>query len=84
MIISNKYVVVTKIVEEEKEGFQEVKIQDSSFYKGKIKLLPQVPVFMCDRQIVVGDVIVFSPYSPDTKDVEGDKFVLIDDILAVL
>lgn len=84
MIISSKYILVEKIVEEESDGFHEVKIQDTSFYKGKVKQLPSVSVSIGNRNIEVGDIVLFSPYSPDTKDIEGDKFVLIEDLLAVL
>lgn len=87
MQISNHFVVVEKL-EEKKEGLQLVELQDSSTFKGKVKYLPEIPVYIGNKQICVGDAVLFSKYSPDTQDVElGEeklKFIKIEDILAVL
>lgn len=88
MKISINYIVVEKIVEEKKEGFQAVEVQDSFVYKGKVVNLPDPPVYIGNEQIKIGDVIMFAKYSPDTfeMEVEGQKvkFVNVSDILAIL
>lgn len=88
MNISNNYIVVEKIEEPKNNGFQIVKVQDSSTFKGKIKFVPEIPVFLGNQRIVIGDVILFAKYSPNTHDIEDDelklKFVKTEDVLAVL
>jgi co-chaperonin GroES (HSP10) len=88
MDISVHYVLVKKVEEPKTEGFQAVEIQDSFVYKGKIVRLPGMPVHMSNRQIAVGDVVLFAKYSPDTVEIEIEgekqKFVKIIDLLAVL
>lgn len=88
MMISNNYVLVARHEEEKKEGFQAVEVQDNFVYKGKVLQVSEAPVFMGNRQVGPGDVILFAKYSPDTHllDLEGDevKFVSVKDILAVL
>jgi co-chaperonin GroES (HSP10) len=88
MDISNKYVVVEKLEEEVKDGFQTVDVQDNFVYKGKVKILPSMPVFMTDTQLKIGDTVLFAKYSPDTHEVDLDgqkiKFVAISDLLAML
>lgn len=89
MEISATHVLVKKVDEPKKEGeFQAVEIQDSFVYKGRIHRLPGETVYVGNRPISVGDVIVFAKYSPDTVEVELEgeklKFVKRSDILAVL
>lgn len=87
MQISNKYIVVEKFIEEKKEGFQIVEIQDNYVYKGKIKMLPEISVYIGNKQLAIGDIILFAKYSPDTQEIEIDnnklKFIRIEDILLV-
>jgi len=83
MQISNKYIVVEKLEEEAKEGFKAVEVQDNFVYKGRVKLLPEIPVYLDNKQLAVGDIVVWAKYSPDTHDFEGDKFISINDLLAV-
>lgn len=82
--ISSKYVVVEKFIEPVQEGFQEVKVQDSSVYKGTVAELPEVPVFISNHQVAIGDVVIFAKYSPDTHEIEDKKFVRVEDLLKVL
>jgi co-chaperonin GroES (HSP10) len=86
MQISNNYIAVERIEEEEKEGFQAVKVQDSSTYTGKVIHIPEAPVFLGNTPVVPGDTILFAKYSPDTHDIEHEgkkmKFVSVRDILA--
>lgn len=88
MQISNKYIVVEKLQEEAKEGFTAVEIQDSLVYKGKIVGLPEIPVYMGNTQVQVGQVVLFAKYSPDTHEIDLDgkkvKFVAINDLLAIV
>lgn len=87
MQISNNYIVVEKLVEEEKSDFKVVSIQDSSLYKGKVINIPEVPVYLGNKQLAIGDVILFAKYSPDTHEIELEgkkvKFISTKDILAI-
>ena len=86
MQVSNNYIVVEKHEEPPKEGFQTVDVVDSSLFKGRVTHIPEVPVFMGNERVGVGDIILFSKYSPDTHEIEIDgkklKFVATRDILA--
>lgn len=86
MQVSNNYVCVEKVEEEKKEGFQSVEVTDSSLFTGKITHIPEGPVFIGNTRLGVGDVILFSKYSPDTHEVDYQgkklKFVSTRDILA--
>ncbi len=88
MQISNHYIVVEKLEEEKKEGFQTVEVQDNFIYKGKVTHIPECPVFMGNKQVAPGDVVMFAKYSPDTHEIKEDgktmKFIKTDDVLAVL
>lgn len=88
MQIHNNRVVIEKVEEEKKEGFQEVKVQDSSTFKGRVVALPEQPVWIGNKQLEKGDVLIFAQNSPDTHlipDWEGKevKFILVADILAI-
>lgn len=87
MNISNNYVCVERIEEPPKEGFQTVEVQDNFLYRAKVHILPEIPVFMGNRRLGVGEVVLFAKYSPDTHEIEHEgkklKFVSIRDILAV-
>lgn len=89
MQISNNYIVVEKVEEEVKEGFQTVSVQDSSVYKGKVITLPEAPVCMGNKFVTIGDIVLFAKYSPDTHEIDLEngkkvKFVKTSDVLAVL
>lgn len=81
-ILGNR-VLVSKVEEEVKEGFQTVEVQDSFVYKGKIEQIGD-PHF----EFTEGDIILFAKYSPDTHEIshEGKTYKVVDvkDILAVL
>ncbi len=85
MQISNKYIVVEKLEEEQKEGFKTVEVQDDYVYKGKVVKGGSITNGMT---IQLGDTVLFAKYSPDTQEVDLNgkkvKFVAISDILAVL
>ena len=90
-IIGNR-VLVSRVEEEQKEGFQTVEVQDSFVYKGVVEQVggeafgaTSTPYM---QSVHVGDKILFAKYSPDTHEVEDEgvkkKIVLISDILAIL
>lgn len=83
MILNSNYVLIEKIEEKKEEGFQTVEVQDSFVYKGKVKATPACPCYVDNHGLQVGDIVLFAKYSPDTHEIDGDKFVLIKDILAV-
>lgn len=89
--ISAQYVVVKKYNEPKKEGFQTVEPADNFVYKGEVVMLPDEPVYISNRQLLPGSIILFAKYSPDTFEVEDEqlhegkvKFVKRSDILAVI
>lgn len=88
MQVSNNYVAVEKIFEPEKEigDFKTVDVTDESLFKGRVKYLPEAPVFIGNEHLAIGDVIFFAKYSPDTHEIEHEgeilKFINVRDILA--
>lgn len=88
MKVSNNYIAVEKFTEPTKEGFTEVEVQDNFIYKGVVTHLPECPVYVGNEPIIVGSVVLFAKYSPDTHDIKDGgkemKFVSTKDILAVL
>lgn len=88
MQVSNNYIVVEKYYEPEPDGgsFQTVDVQDESTFKGLVKFLPEMPIFLGNTQIAIGDIILFSKYSPDTHEIEHEgqtlKFINTRDLLA--
>lgn len=88
MKISIDRVVVERIEEEKKEGFEVVNVQDSFTYKGKVVNIPEAPVYMGNTPVQMGDVVLFAKYSPDSHELEIEgkklKFVKVEDLLAVV
>ena len=88
MQISFKHVLLEKAQDEVRDGFQTVEPTDSFIYKGKVIGLPSVPVYVSDRHLLLGDIVLFAKYSPDTIELDLEdhkvKFVRIEDLLAVL
>jgi len=82
MVISNKYIVVEKLEKQKTEGYEVVEVQDDFVYKGKVKLLPDIPVYIGNHQLVIGDVVIWTKYSPNTFEIDDCKYVLIDDLLS--
>lgn len=72
-----KCILVSKVEEEAKEGFQTIQVQDSFVYKGKVE---DVTLQATEAGIKVGDIVIFKKYSPDTDDVEleGKKYKVVD------
>lgn len=88
MNITNNYIVVEKYEEPLTDGFQAVKMQDSSSFKGKVVFIPEAPIFFGNKQLAIGDMVLFAKYSPNTHDIEHEgkilKFVKSEDLLAIL
>lgn len=96
MQIIGARVLVSKVEEEQTEGFKTVEVQDSFVYKGKVEQIgiPALPTWSEDAESVVypsltvGSVVIFAKYSPDTQELthEGKtyKVVALEDILAVI
>ena len=83
--INSKYVVVKKYITPKAEGdFTVAQVIGDEVWKGVIVELPDQPVFLGNRQLVIDDVVIFTPYSPDTYKIEDLKFVAISDLLKVL
>ena len=95
MIILGDRILVSKITEEKKEGFQAVEVQDSFLYKGKVEQVgqgPSMPVEYSGTNYVApgiteGSIVLFAKYSPHTQmiNVEGEEMKVIrtEDIIAI-
>ena len=82
-ILGNR-VLLSKIVEEKKEGFSTVEIQDSFIYKGRVEQISgDVEQFSGCEALEIGVVVYFAKYSPHTQDIEGMKVVRLEDIIAI-
>ncbi len=85
MQIAHGRVVVEKVIEEPKEGYQEVQVQDSSTFKGRVVQGEYSSITM---NFKVGDILLFAQNSPDTHLIQHEgkeiKFIRVEDILAVL
>lgn len=89
-ILGNR-VLVSRVEEEKKEGFQTVEVQDNFVYKGKVEQtgFPIIKDNLFKNLIIdVGSIILFAKYSPDTQEIKHEgqdmKIINVDDILAVL
>lgn len=86
-MLSDNYILVGKVPEETKEGFQAVAVEDSSVYTGIVRKLPSRPVYMGNEPVKLGDKVIFAKYSPDThlivKDGEELKYINTNDLLEV-
>jgi co-chaperonin GroES (HSP10) len=87
MALNSKYILVTKMPEETKEGFQAVQIEDSSTYMGIVKELPENPIWIGNTLLEVGNTIIFAKYSPNTHLITKDnveyKYITTEDILEI-
>lgn len=86
--INNKYVLVKRIEDTKTEGFQTIEVQDSFIYKGQVHRTPDQPVYVDNKQVAVGDKVIFAKYSPDTHEIDVDgvkmKMVKGEDLLTVI
>lgn len=92
MKILGSRILVSKVEEEKKDGFQAVEVQDSFVNKGKIEQIgvPNMPdssiamtvpsnAGVNHRLYNVGDIVLFAKYSPDTQEIEheGQKLKVV-------
>ncbi len=97
-ILGNR-VLVSPIEKEVQEGFQTVEVQDSFVYKGKVEqigderyvyntMLSSGSTMSQEDSLVIGAIIIFAKYSPDTQEIEHEgkkyKAVRIEDIMLTL
>jgi co-chaperonin GroES (HSP10) len=88
-VLGNR-VLVSRIEEEEKEGFTTVDIQDSFIYKGKVEQVGGesgsvwTGTSIDEPLLKEGAIIYFAKYSPHTQDIEDMKVVRLEDVIAVL
>jgi hypothetical protein len=82
MKLSNKYIALEKVIKEHNpDEFGVVELIDDSVYRGRVKYLPTIPVFLGDYQVKLGDIVVFAKYSPNTQDIEDIKYVALEDLI---
>lgn len=83
-ILGNR-ILVSMVEEPEIEGYKEVEMQNSFLFKGKIE---QIGYKQLEHVFSVGDVVLFSKYSPDTQEVDIErqtmKIINTEDVLAIL
>lgn len=96
MIVLGDRILVSKIEEEKKEGFQTVEVQDSFLYKGKVEQVGEGCRYYQSENstspskmlVSEGDTVLFAKYSPHTQTVPVDgqdmKIIRTEDIIAVL
>jgi len=94
MQILGDRVLVSRLEEEKKEGFQTVEIQDSFLYKGKVEQIGTEIGLMWDGTataivqpvLIEGVTVYFAKYSPHTQEIEVEgkkmKVVRLEDIIA--
>ena len=84
MQIIGDRVLVSRIEEEETDGFSTVEIQDNFIYKGKVEQVGWDNNSTASEFGVckVGDIVYFAKYSPHTQDLEGMKVVRTEDLIA--
>lgn len=79
-ILGNR-LLISKIEETKKDGFETVEPQDNFIYKGKVEQSNS-------PDILPESIILFAKYSPDTQEVEVEgkkmKIISVDDVLAIL
>ena len=97
-ILGNR-LLVSKLDETKKEGFQTVEVRDSFLYKGKIEAIGEdcelggpvwasTTIATVEPPFNIGDTVLFAKYSPHTQTLPVDgvemKIIKVDDVLAVV
>lgn len=84
-ILGNR-ILVSKVDQDQTEGFKTVEVQDNFVYKGGVEQLGDLQTMHLN--IKPGDIILFAKYSPDTQEIDHEgqkmKIINVDDVLAVL
>lgn len=93
MIVLGNRILVSKVEEEKKEGFQTVEVQDSFLYKGKVEQVGSDNYagtgYTTDQsRLQPGVVVLFTKYSPHTQSITHEgvdyKVIRMEDVIAVL
>jgi len=92
MQILGERLLVSRIEDDKKEGFQTVDVTDSFVYKGKIEQVGDqswgTSTISTQSKLEIGQIVLFAKYSPDTQEIEheGKKMKIIreEDVLAIL
>lgn len=92
-ILGNR-ILVSRIEEEKKEGFQTVEVQDSFVYRGRVEQIGGetgtvwTGTSLAEPLMQIGSVVLFAKYSPHTQEIdhEGQKMKIIrmEDVLAII
>lgn len=92
-ILGNR-LLVSRVEEEKKEGFQTVEVQDNFIYKGKVEQVGEdtgmvwTGTSVAEPLIKAGSIVLFAKYSPHTQDVENEgkrmKIIRMEDVLAII
>lgn len=92
-ILGNR-LLVSRVEDEKKEGFQTVEVQDNFIYKGRVEQVGEDTGMMWTGTsiqqplIQEGSVVLFAKYSPHSQDVEYEgkkmKIIRLEDVLAIL
>ena len=69
MHIPSNRIVIEKVTEEVKDGFQAVQVQDSSTFKGRVIETGETAHYIGNHVIEKGDVLLFAQNSPDTHQI---------------
>ena len=97
MIVLGNRLLVSKIEEEKKDGFQTIEVQDSFLYRGKVEQIGASVQAMSKAgfstdpdpncAIAVGATVLFAKYSPHTQTVfvsgQEMKVIRMEDVIAV-
>lgn len=91
MQILGERLLVSRIEDDKKEGFQTVDVTDSFVYKGKIEQVGDQSwgtSTSTQGKFEIGQIVLFAKYSPDTQEVEHQdvkmKIIRTQDVLAIL
>ena len=92
-ILGNR-VLVSRVEDKKKEGFQSVEVTDSFIYKGRVEQVGGESGTVWTGQAIdepdlrEGVTIYFAKYSPHTQDIDHDgakmKVVRLEDIIAIV
>lgn len=92
-VLGNR-LLVSRVEDEKKDGFQTVEVQDNFIYKGKVEQVGEDTGMMwtgtsiAEPPIKAGSVVLFAKYSPHSQDVEYEgqrmKIIRMEDVLAIL
>ena len=92
MIVLGNRILVSKVEEEKKEGFQTVEVQDSFLYKGKVEQIGSGATVLgtscTEPSLNINSIVLFTKYCPHTQSITHEgvdyKIIRMEDVIAVL